>query len=140
MLEITRGFKMNEILILKEQLNNIRDGKDIFNKIKKIKIDYEKENVIIFYLNTSNQVIKTEILFMGGIDSCILCPNTIFRQALKHNAPKIIIAHNHPSGNLKPSYEDIEVFDKLKSAGDIINIKVLDSIIFNKKEFYTLIK
>ena len=106
--------------------------------IKKVKIDFNQENFIIFYLNTKNKIIKEEVLFKGGIDACIICPNTLFRSALLKNSNKVIIAHNHPSGDLTPSYEDKEVFDSLKKAGEIINIKVLDFIVFNKKEFFCL--
>jgi len=130
---------MIEILELREILNNIKDGSDIFKKIKRIRnIDYQQENFIVFYLNTSNKVIKTEVLFKGGYDACLIDPKTIFRKTLIYKSSKIIIAHNHTSSNLTPSYEDKEVYDKLKEAGRTIDISVLDSIIFNKKEFFSL--
>ena len=129
---------MNKILILKEKIGNIKTADDIFNKIKKINIDFNQENFIVFYLNSQNIVLKSEVLFKGGLNGCLVCPKTIFRNALKNNANKIIIAHNHPSNDLKPSDEDIEVFNKLKDAGEIIDLNVLDCIIFNKKEYYCL--
>ena len=130
---------MKEILILKENTKDkITDAKDLFNKVKKIKIDYKQENFIAVYLSTQNIVLGCDVLFKGGLNACLVCPKTLFRTALKHNSDKIIIAHNHPSNDLKPSYEDREMFKQLKDAGEIIDIKVLDSIIFNKKEFYSL--
>lgn len=131
---------MKELLILKESIGSIKEAGDIFKKIKKIKIDYEQENFIVFYLNNQNKLIKSKNVFKGGVNSCLVEPNTIFRNALKHNAIKIIIAHNHPTGDLTPSYEDKDIFKRLGEAGEVINIKVLDSIIFNKKEFYVMRK
>lgn len=73
-----------------------------------------------------------------GIHAKTVDPKTIFRVALLKNANSIIIAHNHPSGELKPSSNDIDIFEMIKKAGDLISIKCLDSIIFNKKEFYSM--
>ena len=128
---------MKQILILKEN-KGFSNSSEVFKNIQKINIDYKQENFLILCLDTKNKLIKSAVLFKGGLNECIICPKTIFRNALKHNSDKIIIAHNHPSGDLKPSNEDREVFDKLKKAGDIIDLKVLDSIIFNEKEFYAL--
>ncbi len=129
---------MKQLIILRENKNKIGSATDIFKNIKKINIDYAQENFIIFYLNTGNKIIDSEILFKGGIDACLICPKTIFRNALKRNSAKIIISHNHPSNDLTPSYEDKDIFKRLKEAGDMIDIKVLDFIIFKKKEFYSL--
>jgi len=128
---------MKQILILKEN-KGFSSPSDVFKNIQKINIDYTQENFLILCLNTKNKLIHSEVIFKGGLNACLVCPKTLFRIALKHNSDKIIIAHNHPSNDLKPSEEDKEIFNKLKDAGRIIDIKVLDSIIFNKKEFYSL--
>ena len=130
----------SKLIVYEDSKFKVNSGEDIFNKIKKIKINYTQENFIIFYLNNQNRIIKEDNLFKGGFESCLICPNTIFRNALINNSPKIIIAHNHPSDSLNPSYEDIEVFKKLKEMGEILNIKVLDSVIFNKKGYYSSIE
>jgi len=129
---------MKQLFILKEEIGKIQNAADIFKKVKKININFEQENFIVFYLNTHNVVLGSDVLFKGGVDACLICPKTIFRNALKNNASKIIIAHNHPSNNLTPSYEDKDVFEKLKDAGKIIDISVLDFVVFNKKEFYSI--
>jgi len=129
---------MNKVILYENNEFKISCGEDIFKMIKEIKINFNQENFIVFYLNNQNRIIKEEVIFKGGIDSCLICPNILFRNALLNNSNKIIIAHNHPSGDLTPSYEDKEVFDTLKKAGEIINIKVLDNIIFNKKDFFCL--
>lgn len=129
---------MKQLIQLKEPIGEIKDPVQLFDKIKKINIDYEQENLIVFYLNVSNQIIDNEVIFKGGLSSCMIDPKTLFRKALLNNAHSIIIAHNHHSGNLKPSWEDRDTTNKLKRAGDLISIKLLDQIIFNKKEFYSL--
>ncbi len=128
---------MKQVFILKELENKIGQPGDLFNNIKEINIDYEQENLILFCLNTKKQIVHSEIVFKGGLNSCSVDPKTIFRIALKHNSDSVIIAHNHPSGDLQPSIDDINVFEMLKKAGEIIEVRCLDSVIFNKKEFYS---
>ena len=129
---------MKQIFILKEANNTIHFPADLFKNIEKIDIAYRKENVVLFCLNTENKVVYSEIVHMGGLNACVIDPKTIFRIALLKNANSIIIAHNHPSGGLTPSREDEKIFRRLREAGDIITIECLDSIIFNKKEFYSM--
>ena len=129
---------MKQILTLKEPINNVSNATDLFNKIKKINISYEQENLILICLNTSNQIINTEVLFKGGLNECSIDLKTLFRTALLKNSNAIIIAHNHPTGNLNPSEDDFKVYGKIKEGGKTLNIKVLDSIIFNKKSYYSL--
>ena len=129
---------MKEIITLREQTGVIKQAKDVFKNIEAIDIDYTQENLILFCLDTKNKIIHTEIVFKGGLNGCLLDAKTLYRKALLKNSNAIIIAHNHPSGNLEPSNEDILVFERLKKAGEIIDLKCLDSIIFNKTEFYTI--
>ena len=129
---------MKQLLIIQETKGAIKSPEDLFFKIKKININFSQENFLVICLNTKNQIISSEVLFKGGLDACLIDPKTVFRYALLNNSNKIIIAHNHPSGNLSPSYEDKEVYNKLKSIGETLDLRVLDSIIFNEKEFYSL--
>ena len=131
---------MKELVILKENTNGIKQPEDIFKNIEKINIDYLQENFLIFYLNTKNNVLGSEVLFKGGLNSCLIDPKVIFRKALINNSNSIIIAHNHPSNDLRPSEEDINGYKELKKIGRILDLNVLDSIIFNKTEFYSLNK
>ena len=126
------------LLTLKETQGAITSASKLFEKIGKINIDYSQENFILFYLDTKNKVIDSEVLFKGGLNSCVIDPKTIFRKALTYNANAVIMAHNHPSGDLNPSYEDIRAFENLRQAGEILLLKFLDSIIFNETQFYTM--
>jgi len=129
---------MKQIFILKEPRKNIKQPVDLFKNIQKININYDQENFLLFCLDAQMHIIHAEILFKGGLDACLTDPKVIFKTALEHNAQSIIIAHNHPSGGLKPSIDDKKVFNRIKEAGDLLTLKCLDSIIFNKTEFFSM--
>lgn len=126
---------MKRLFNVSEPIGAVNNPCDLFNKISKINIDYKQENFLLFCLNTKNEVIKGEVVFIGGLDACSVDLKTIFRKALTCNSRKIIIAHNHPSNSLKSSLEDKEVFDSLKEVGEVLGLEVLDNIIFNEKEY-----
>ena len=128
---------MKKIYTLKET-KGITSPKNLFDNIKNININYNQENLILFCFDTRNRIIHSEVLFKGGINSTVLDPKVLFKIALLNNAMSIIIAHNHPSGDLSPSIEDIKIFERLKQAGDILTLCILDSIIFNREEYYSL--
>ena len=129
---------MKQIFILKESLNKICSGSDFFKNIKKVNIDQNQENLILTGLNTANEPIFNEVVFKGGLNSCIIDPKTIFRLLFINNCNAFILSHNHPSSNLKPSEEDIKIYNLFKEMGEILSIKCLDSIIFNENNFYSL--
>jgi DNA repair protein RadC len=132
---------MRQIIEFHEQKDKRRSidcAKTLFDNIKSINIDYDQENFLIFYLNTKNKLIKSEVLFIGSMDTCIIDPKIIFRKALENKATDLILAHNHPSGNLEPSEEDIDMTKAIKAIGRILGVGVLDCVIFNEKEYYSL--
>ena len=88
-----------------------------------------QEHFVVLHLDTKQQVVGFSIAGIGTVDSCVVHPREVFGPALKVNASSIIIAHNHPSGIVEPSPQDIEITNKLRAVGDILGIPVLDSII-----------
>jgi len=129
---------MRQLFVLEFPVNSIQNASDLFTHIKTINIDYNQEHFIIFTLNTKNQIINAHIITIGILDAGLIHPREIFRKAILDNSKSIIIAHNHPSSNLKPSLEDESTYHMLINAGEIIGIPVIDSIIFNEKEFYSM--
>jgi DNA repair protein RadC len=127
---------MNQILQIRE-VKSIKSSVHLFENIQKINIDYTQENFIVIFLNTKKEIIDSEVVFKGGLNACLIDPKTIFRKALIKNSAKIILAHNHPSKCLEPSEEDRQINEVLTDAGKLLDLKVLDSIIFNEKEFYS---
>jgi len=90
----------------------------------------ERERFYALLLTTKNALIGLEEVSVGSLNSSIVHPREVFRQAIRHSAAAIIVAHNHPSGDPTPSREDVEVTRRLAEAGRIVGIEVLDHIIF----------
>ena len=91
--------------------------------------DNSREHFIALYLDGANQVVSYSIISIGTATSSIVHPREVFQRAILVGAVSVIVAHNHPSGNLTPSAEDHKVTNRLKDAGEIIGIKLLDLLI-----------
>jgi DNA repair protein RadC len=102
--------------------------------------DRNQEHFICVSLNGANEVIKIRVVTVGLVNSTQVHPREIFAEPITDRATCIIVAHNHPSGQLKPSNEDIKITEKLKDAGEVLGIKLLDHIIFNKKGYYSFLE
>lgn len=98
----------------------------------------EKEYVIVLHIDSKNKVICREIVHIGTLNSCLIEPAAIFRNAIKLNANGIIIAHNHPTGSIEPSKEDIDIENKLRKAGNILKISVVDNVIFSDTDIKSI--
>jgi len=99
-------------------------------------IDY-KETFKVLYLNQASQVVGCFTLSQGGITSTCVDVRNILQGALLTNAVAMVLAHNHPSGNTRPSREDDKITNQVSKAGELLNIKVLDHIIFTREDFYS---
>lgn len=97
-----------------------------------------EEKFIVLFLNNQNHVLNSEILQTGTVNKSVIYPRTIVEKALKYNATGIILAHNHPSGTLEPSKEDITISNKLKEACKNIDINLLDHIIVTDSDYISL--
>ena len=100
-------------------------------------IQWTEESAMIT-LNRANEVISVDKLSSGGTAGVIVDSKVVFTIALKLTGHSIILAHNHPSGNLKPSEQDIEITRKLRSGGDILDIRVLDHIILSDTGYLSM--
>ena len=94
----------------------------------------------MFWLNSANVVTGFEIVSEGTLNSSVVHPREVFRGAIIATCANIIIAHNHPSGNLEPSQEDISITKKLVEAGKIIEITVFDHIIFADNSYTSFVE
>ena len=94
----------------------------------------DREQLVAVYLNGSNHIIGSTIAFTGTINACTAAPTEILKAALICNAASIIIGHNHPSENIDPSRDDIEVTNRIAEAANIIGLKLLDHIIVSTFE------
>ena len=100
--------------------------------------DQRKEYFICLYLNARNQVIHKEVVSIGSLSASIVHPREVFQVAVFQSAAAIILAHNHPSGDVSPSKDDIELTRRLVRAGEIIGIDVLDHIIVGPADYLSL--
>ena len=96
-----------------------------------------QEEVKVMLLNRNNKVLGIYSLAMGGITGCVVDVRIILAVALKTLATGIILVHNHPSGNIKPSTEDLKITKQLKSASELIGITLLDHLIITKDDYFS---
>lgn len=95
----------------------------------------KKEHVVAFYIDTQQKLIERRIISIGTLDSSLIHPRDVFEPALQLSAAGVVLAHNHPSGNLEPSNEDVVITNRLSDAGELLGIALIDHIIVSDKEF-----
>ncbi|MFQ5753019.1 MAG: DNA repair protein RadC [bacterium] len=102
--------------------------------------DRKQEHFICVSINGANEVMNARVITIGLINKSHVHPREVFADVIAERASAVIIAHNHPVGNLTPSKEDIEITKKLKNAGETLGIRLLDHIIFNHKDYYSFLE
>ena len=132
---------VNEISILykKKILGKVEGSKTVFNYLKGI---YEnamdiREMSVVMFLNRNHKIMGHYILSVGGLHGTVIDSKLIFGIALKTLTSYIIISHNHPSGNLKPSQQDDLLTQKIKKMGEILEIPLLDHLILTDEGYYS---
>ncbi|MCW3115375.1 MAG: hypothetical protein JWR18_3771 [Segetibacter sp.] len=115
----------------------VLSSKDIAGFLQ-AQLQYKSREVFaVVFLNRSNKINHYEIISEGGITGTVADPRIILKKALQHEAVSIVLCHNHPSGNLKPSRQDQELTNKIKEAALFFDIKVLDHIIVSEEGYYS---
>src|SRR5699024_7730183 len=122
----------------REEDKYIRSPKDVSDILMEKVRYYNQEHFIVLYLTTKNMVIEEKTLFIGSLNSSIVHPREVFREAVKRSAAAFICVHNHPSGDPTPSNEDIEVTKRLRECGDLIGVDFLDHIIIGDGKYVSL--
>ena len=115
----------------------VKDSKDSFERFLPYIDDMRQEHFLVLYLNQSNHALKVECISNGGTTTVIADPKLIFKNALNINATAIILGHNHPSGNPRPSEDDRQLTKKLIAAGKLLDISVIDHIIIGNERYYS---
>ncbi|AKK74072.1 hypothetical protein HX13_11685 [Chryseobacterium sp. P1-3] len=116
---------------------NISNSQDAYVLLKNQLSDLRTEEFWAIFLNNNNKVIHISQLTQGGISQSVVDVRVLFKTALDHLSTGIIIAHNHPSGSLKPSREDLSITQKIKEAGKILSIQLLDHIIVTQNSYFS---
>ena len=133
--ELYNRFSINKKL---EKNYIISKPEDIYDLVKDDMKYFEQEHFRILMLNTKNILINIKDIFIGASDSSVIETRKVFKEALKYNAKNITICHNHPSGDPDPSKEDVNISLRIKEAGKIIGIDLLDHIIIGDNRFISL--
>jgi len=123
----------------KVKITNSKDSYELLLSCWSQKTIELQEEFKVLLLNRNHQVLGIYPLSKGGVSGTVVDAKLVFSVALKCNASSIIIAHNHPSGNLKPSEADIRLTQKLKEAGNYLDVKVLDHIILSREGYYSFV-
>ena len=134
--EIVRRMNRKVITLIGTKLNT---PLKIF-EFYKSKINNEQEQFYCIYLDASKKIIEEKLLFIGTANYSLVHPRDIFKEAYLLNATSIICVHNHPSGEVKPSKEDINLTIRLKEIGVIFGIRVIDHIIIGDDKYYSFLE
>ncbi len=105
--------------------------------IQPLLADETVELFYLLYLNQANRLLKMECISNGGVSGTVVDSKIIFKKALENNAVSLVLCHNHPSGNLKPSQADLDITKKLKQAGDMLGIIIFDHLIVANTGYYS---
>ncbi|WP_417201432.1 RadC family protein [Bizionia sp.] len=115
----------------------IKSSSDVFTILQPLLNELQHEEFWVLYLNNSNRVVAKEQLSKGGLTSTMVDVRLLFKKALELFAVAIIVAHNHPSGKLKPSNSDLLLTQKIKDSGALLEIKLLDHLIITQKDYFS---
>ncbi len=133
--QILSGFELARRHIAKEAIR-ISEAKDVLPLISDF-ANKQQEYFVCISLNGANEIIKKRIVTVGLLDKSQVHPREVFADVITDRAASVIFAHNHPSGELKPSNSYLKIHEQLTDAAKILGIKVLDHIIVSKKGYYS---
>ena len=117
-----------------KELKNPCDVAELFQDFLK---DCDREMFCILNLRTKGQVINLNVVGVGTLNSVLIHPREVFKSAILSNASNIILAHNHPSGNIQPSQPDRTLTEHIRRAADTMNIRLIDHVIVCEDKFYS---
>jgi len=132
-MELSRRRRVAEV----QERRFIKSSKDVYDYFAETMGDLQYEEFWALYLTRNNQIITADKLGEGGINSTVVDPKKLFFRALNHHASCVIVAHNHPSGNLNPSNEDIRITKKLVNSGKNLDLPVIDHVIVTQYGYFS---
>ena len=125
-----------------KSLNSVKitEASIVFNYYRNVFINKKQEYFYSIYLDSNKVVISEKLLFIGTLDHSLVHPREVFKEAISVSASSIICIHNHPSGNVMPSRNDIEITKRLIEIGDMLGIRVIDHVIIGRDKYYSFLE
>ena len=117
--------------------HRVREAGDVLPLVGHL-ADRKQETFICVSLNGAHEVIASRIVTVGLVNACQVHPREVFADPIADRAAAVIVAHNHPSGDLTPSREDLQVTERLRAAADVLGLRFLDHVIFSRKGYYSI--
>lgn len=138
--QILAGIELGQRLMkaLPEEKDAIRCPSDAAQLVMEEMRFLQQEHFVCMFLDTKNRVIEKKCIFIGSLNSSVVHPREIFREAIRCSAAGVICAHNHPSGDPTPSQEDFEITKRLFNAGEMIGIELIDHLIIGDQLYYSM--
>jgi DNA repair protein RadC len=121
-----------------DEIISINNSSDAYELVKDELVSSDRERFLSIMLNVKNHLIGVETVSIGSVTTAIITPSLVFRSALLSGAVAVIFAHNHVSGDLEPSSNDLETTRKLIEAGELLGIKVLDHLIVSSQGYRSM--
>jgi len=118
------------------RIKKISSSKDVWNYFASIR-ELKQEHFYVLHLNSKNEIISSKLIAIGTLNSVVIHPREVFKQAILESAQSVILVHNHPSGDVNPSLQDKEITTKLEKASETVGIDLLDHIIVSKKKWFS---
>ena len=146
---VTKACKIKAAIELVKRLlffQGSQEAKEVSNPsaaamILQAEIGYlEQEAVVVLSLNTKNKVTAITHASLGGLNEAPVCPREIFKTPLRRSAAGIILGHNHPSGDVTPSHQDIEATERLAKCGELLGIPLQDHLVVSKGLYYSMLE
>ncbi|MGQ9699377.1 MAG: JAB domain-containing protein [Armatimonadota bacterium] len=138
----TRSFSWVGVKLVREgragYTREISRPQDVYEVVRPLLEDRDREAVVVLLLDAKNRVNAAHVVAVGLLDSCPVHPREVFKAAVLANAASVIVAHNHPSGDATPSQEDRQLALRLRQAGDILGIPLLDFLVVGDGQYASL--
>jgi len=141
---LAKATKLVAALELSKRINSgkicekvVNNASDIANYYMERLKDKKKEYFIAVFLDSKNKIIKDEVISVGTLNSSLVHPREVFKEAIKNSANAIILVHNHPSGDCEASEADKQISDRFNESGKLLKIKIMDHIIIGKDNYYS---
>jgi len=133
--EVSAVYKTSDV-VPNVKISQSKDVADYIRQIYPVEINI-REAMVVLYLNNSNRTLGWSIASIGGITGTMVDVRLVLRDALLTQATSLVLIHNHPSSNLNPSQADISITEKVKKAGELMDLRLLDHLILTEDAYYS---